>query len=215
MVAVLATPASAACVAGLLTRSVHPVDGRVFVDGMDLRDLSLESLRATILVAEHDAVLFKGSLRRNLLVARPDADERALHRVLEAAAAQDIVQSLDGGLDGPVSERGRSLSGGQRQRVGLARALLADPPVLVLVDPTSALDSFTESDIVQRLRIARAGRTTIVLTTSPALLDVADHVVVVADGVVRARGTHRELFDADPAYRARFAYEPSATGTRP
>ncbi|MFE2053439.1 ABC transporter transmembrane domain-containing protein [Streptomyces sp. NPDC059459] len=125
-----------------------------------------------------------------------------LARSLHAAAAEDVVQSLPEGLDGPVAAQGSSLSGGQRQRVRLARALFADPEVLLAVEPTSALDAHTEATVADRLRDAREGRTTVVACTSPLLLDRADVVHLLVDGKVVATGTHRELLGAEPGYRA-------------
>lgn len=119
---------------------------------------------------------------------------------LHVAAAEDVIDALPDGLDTVITERGRSLSGGQRQRLALVRALVADPEILVLDEPTSALDAYTESVVASRLADARRGRTTVVVTTSPLLLDRADRVVVLARGRVVAEGTHAEL-RSDPTYR--------------
>jgi ABC-type multidrug transport system fused ATPase/permease subunit len=121
---------------------------------------------------------------------------------LEAASATEVVEALDHGLDAEVAERGREFSGGQQQRLRLARALLADPPILVLVEPTSAVDAHTEARIAKRLGAARLGRTTVVATTSPLMLDRADHVVYIEDGKVVAEGKHRELLSSEPRYEA-------------
>jgi ABC-type multidrug transport system fused ATPase/permease subunit len=121
---------------------------------------------------------------------------------LSAASAHDILEAVPGGLDAVVAERGRTFYGGQRQRLVLARALAADPEVLVLVEPTSAVDAHTEARIAERLRAHRAGRTTVVTTSSPLLLDRVDRVAFVQDGVVRAFAPHRELMRDVPAYRA-------------
>ncbi|NEA95937.1 ATP-binding cassette domain-containing protein, partial [Actinospica acidiphila] len=120
---------------------------------------------------------------------------------LHAAAADEVVRGLPDGLDSVVSAQGRSLSGGQRQRVRLARALLADPEVLLAVEPTSALDAHTEALVADRLRAAREGRTTVLVTTSPLVLDRADRVLFLADGKVTAAGAHRRLLDDEPEYR--------------
>ena len=121
---------------------------------------------------------------------------------LYTACAEDIVEALPDGLDGHVAEAGREFSGGQQQRLRLARALTADPEVLILVEPTSAVDAHSEARIAERLAKARAGRTTLVCTTSPLVLDRTDHVIYVRDGVVHAEGTHRELLATEPAYAA-------------
>lgn len=130
-----------------------------------------------------------------------DRDEDSIGRALYAAVAQDIVRGLPDGLDSPVDAQGRNLSGGQRQRVRLVRALLADPEVLLAVEPTSAVDAHTEAAMAARLRAARSGRTTVVTTASPLLLDRADTVYYLVDGRVAAVGSHRELLDREPGYR--------------
>jgi putative ABC transport system ATP-binding protein len=137
----------------------------------------------------------------NILAGRraPELD-RALDRALAAAAADQVVEVLPAGLDTQIAEQGSSLSGGQRQRVALARALAADAPVLVLHDPTTAVDSVTEARIAAGIAALREGRSTLVLTTSPALLAVADRVVLL-DGTRRVEGSHAGLLATEPAYR--------------
>jgi ABC-type multidrug transport system fused ATPase/permease subunit len=164
--------------------------------GAPLSGMPLDEVRGRILVADHDSYLFAGALRE-ILRGRGRVDE-----ALYAASAEDVVEALPEGLDTPIGARARTLSGGQRQRVRLARALLAEPEVLILVDPTSAVDAHTEARIAQRLRAARAGRTTIVLATSPLLLRCADTVAHLREGRIVATGTHDELLDRDPGYRA-------------
>ena len=154
-------------------------------------------------VSAHEAELFDGSLGDNVRAAAPqDAAAERVDAALAAADVADVAAALPGGLDGALGERGRSLSGGQRQRVALARALAADAAVLVLHDPTTAVDAVTEARIAARLRGLRAGRTTIVVTSSPALLAAADRVVLVAAGRASAIGRHADLLRDDPAYRA-------------
>ena len=176
-------------------------DGSASLAGVPLQNLKTATVRELILVADNDARLFTGPLRTALDV-RGTATDEELSAALTVASAQDIVEALPAGLDAMVAERGREFSGGQQQRLRLVRALLADPPVLILIEPTSAVDAHTEARIAQRLRAARAGRTTVVATTSPLLLDRADHVAYVEDGKVLAEGTHRELLCTEPRYAA-------------
>ncbi|MER5369938.1 ABC transporter ATP-binding protein [Streptomyces sp. NPDC002722] len=168
--------------------------------GIRLDEIDLTQVRRRILVADNEADLFAGPLREVIGGAR-DRDEESIGRALYAAVAQDIVRGLPDGLDSPVDAQGRNLSGGQRQRVRLVRALLADPEVLLAVEPTSAVDAHTEAAMAARLRAARSGRTTVVTTASPLLLDRADTVCYLVDGRVAAVGSHRELLDREPGYR--------------
>jgi ABC-type multidrug transport system fused ATPase/permease subunit len=162
--------------------------------------LPVDVLRSRVLVSEPEPRLFTGRLRDELDPGGQQADGDLL-TALQVADAADVLDALPDGLDAEVEERGRSFSGGQRQRIALARAVLADPDVLVLVEPTSAVDAHTESRIADRLRVSRAGRTTLVVTASPLLLDRADHVAVLVGGRVVAQGAHAELLHAVPAYR--------------
>ncbi|GII80166.1 multidrug ABC transporter permease [Sphaerisporangium rufum] len=193
-----ATPEEATEVAERLGRYV---DGDVTYGGVPLAALRPAEVRRRILVADNGARLFTGPLREQLDVAGTATDDD-IRRVLDEACAQDVVDALPDGLASHVAESGREFSGGQQQRLRLARALLTDPEVLVLVEPTSAVDAHTEARIAERLGAARSGRTTLVCTTSPLVLDRADHVIYLAEGRVRAEGTHRELLAAEPGYTA-------------
>ena len=196
---VAGVPEEAAAIADRLGRFA---DGdRVCLGGVALRDLPLEVVRRRVLVSEHDPRLFTGRLGEELDPTGTAPAERVLAAV-ETASASDVLEALPGGLDSEVAERGRSFSGGQRQRLVLARALVADPEILVLVEPTSAVDAHTEARIADGLAAARAGRATVVCTTSPLLLDRADKVALVAGGRVVAEGAHRDLLDTEPRYRA-------------
>jgi ABC-type multidrug transport system fused ATPase/permease subunit len=202
-----ARPAEAAAVVDRLGR-YGPTDatwGGVRLDAVPLADV-----RDRILVADNEADLFAGPLREVVAAADPP-EEGALRRAVYAAAAEDVVRGLPDGLDSPVAGQGRSLSGGQRQRVRLVRALLADAEVLLAVEPTSALDAHTEATVAERLREARQGRTTVVTTTSPLVLDRADTVVFLVDGKVAAAGPHRRLLAQEPAYRALVARDTEIT----
>jgi ABC-type multidrug transport system fused ATPase/permease subunit len=193
-----AVPEDAIAIADRLGRYSH---GEVTLGGVPLDDLPIAEVRRHILVAENGARLFTGRLRDELDV-RGDATDEEVRQALYAACADDVIEALPEGLDGHVAEAGREFSGGQQQRLRLVRALLADPEILVLVEPTSAVDAHTEARVAERLAKARAGRTTLVCTTSPLVLDRADLVLYVEDGVVLAEGGHRELLASEPGYRS-------------
>ncbi|GAC70885.1 ABC transporter transmembrane domain-containing protein [Gordonia soli] len=175
----------------ILSRSHEPENGSLRVGGTDLFDLDEASALRTIRVAPHDGALFEGSVEDNVAAAIPDdADDREdrLTRALFASVCEDVIDVLPDGLDTSVGEAGKLLSGGQRQRVALARALAAETSTLVLVDPTNAVDSVTETVIAERLATARSGRSTVVFTHSPSLMAVADTIVSISvDGEVRTR----------------------------
>lgn len=167
-----------------------------------LDDLALAEVRERLVVSEADPRLFTGRLRDELAAGRVVRSDQEVEAALEVASALDVLEAVPEGLDGLVEERGRSYSGGQRQRLALARVLLADPEVLVLVEPTSAVDAHTEARIATRLAASRRGRTTVVTTASPLVLGEADEVLLVEHGVVTATGTHHELLAGHPAYRS-------------
>lgn len=183
----------------LLGRRTDPPAGRITLSGTPLTDLDPAGVRATVLVAEHDGVLFSGTLADNVNAAARSADAAAA--ALECAAADEVAASLPDGADSPVGESGTLLSGGQRQRVALARALAADPPVLVLHEPTTAVDSVTEARIAARLATLRRDRTTLMITSSPALLAAATRVLVVGPDGVEGEGGHAHLLHTHSGYR--------------
>ena len=175
-------------------------DGSVTFGGVPLAAATRADVRSRILVSDTGAQMFTGTLRDELDPDHRRTDEELL-AALRTASAEDVLVALTDGLDSDVEEKGRSFSGGQRQRLILVRALLADPAVLVMVEPTSAVDAHTEARIAERLRQHRSGRSTVVLTSSPLLLDRVDEVIFVVDDRVVAVGKHRDLLEIEP-YRA-------------
>jgi ABC-type multidrug transport system fused ATPase/permease subunit len=178
----------------------YDASSEVRYGGVTLASATRADLRDRILVSDTGTQLFTGTLRDELDPAHRRTDEELL-TAIRTASAEDVLVALPDGLDSDVEEKGRSFSGGQRQRLILVRALLADPSVLVLVEPTSAVDAHTEMRIAERLADQRAGRSTVVLTSSPLLLDRVDEVIFVAAGRVVAVGKHRQLLDEQPQYR--------------
>jgi ABC-type multidrug transport system fused ATPase/permease subunit len=196
---VAGVPEETAAIADRLGRFADG-DG-VTLGGVPLRDLPLEAVRRRVLVSDRDPRLFTGRLADELDPGGAAGAGRVL-AALHAASAEDVLEALPDGLATEVEERGRSFSGGQRQRLVLARALVADPEILVLDEPTAAVDAHTEARIADRLKAHRDGRTTVVCTTSPLLLDRADRVALVVGGRVVAEGRHRDLVGSEPRYRA-------------
>jgi ABC-type multidrug transport system fused ATPase/permease subunit len=210
-IAVVCDPSAAMAMMNALRRTGTVTSGAIEIGDVELARMTLRSLRAQMLVMDHDAVLISGSLRQNLELAAAGVSDEQMLDAMSLAAGADIVDAVPGGLDGSVTERGRSLSGGQRQRVGLARALLARHPVLVLDDPTSALDAFTEADAVDGLFRSRSGAATLVFTSSPTVLDAVTSVVLLGDdGSAIAQGAHGELLASHADYRKRFVMEGAA-----
>jgi ABC-type multidrug transport system fused ATPase/permease subunit len=193
-------PEESAALADRLGRFSEVPGAPVLIGDERIDLLPLAETRHQVVVSESDPRLFTGPLR-DQLVGPAGAGDDAWARAIDTAAAHDVLEALPAGIDSDVEERGRSFSGGQRQRLSLARALLTDAPTLVLVEPTSAVDAHTEARIAARLRDHRAGRTTVLMTASPLLLDHADHVLFLDGGEVVAQGTHRELLSSTPAYR--------------
>ncbi|MBC9822001.1 ABC transporter ATP-binding protein [Terrabacter sp. MAHUQ-38] len=172
----------------------------VRLGGTRLADAPLADVRRRVVVSETDPRLFTGTLRDEL-DPKGEHDDATILGALSVASGEDVLEALPGGLDNQVEERGRAFSGGQRQRLALTRALLTDAETLVLVEPTSAVDAHTEARIAGRLAAARAGRTTVVMSASPLLLDRADQVVLLRDGKVSATGTHSGLMAGHADYR--------------
>ncbi len=186
----------------LIMRLIDPDAGRVVLDGLDLRQISLASLRRSIALVPQDVALFNDSLRANIAFADPSAADGAVWAAAEAAELARFIDSLPEGMATRVGERGLKLSGGERQRVGLARALLAGPRLLVLDEATSALDSRTEAAIQATLRKVRAGRTTLVVAHRLSTIVDADQILVIRRGRIVERGDHASLLAAAGEYAA-------------
>ncbi|MGK5519063.1 ABC transporter transmembrane domain-containing protein [Micromonospora sp. URMC 107] len=197
-------PSEAEALVALLSGRVPREDyrGTVYVDGVPAEELHVDAARSTLLVEQHDVALFEGTLRANL-AAGADVDEAVLRAAVRAAAAEDVLAAHPHGVDRLLTERGANLSGGQRQRIGLARALVADPPVLVLHNPTTAVDAVTEALLAEGLAAARAAaaRGTVLITNSPVLLRITHRVAVLDGGRVVAEGPHEQLLASDARYR--------------
>ncbi len=177
----------------LALRLLDPQEGRVLIDGHDAREVTQASLRSAVALVPQDVALFNDTLAANIAFARPEADEAQVWAAAEAAELADFIRGLPDGMQTKVGERGLKLSGGERQRVGIARALLADPCILILDEATSALDSRTEAAIQKTLRKARNGRTTLVVAHRLSTVADADQILVLKAGRIVERGGHHEL----------------------
>ena len=186
----------------LLPRFYDAQQGSVRLDGTDVRDLTIESLRRQIGVVFEDSFLFSSSVRENIAYGLPDATDSQVRRAAEMAEADRFIDALPQGYDTVVGEQGLTLSGGQRQRVALARALLTDPRVLILDDATSAVDARIEADIFATLRQVMRGRTTLLIAHRRSTLELADRIVLMDGGKVVDAGTEAELTDRSPLFRA-------------
>jgi ATP-binding cassette subfamily B protein len=194
----------------LVPRLADVSSGSIRLDGTDIRDLSLHSLRGRLGCAFEDPTLFSASVRENVSFGAPDADEEAVNAALAVAQA-DFVARLPWGLDTRIGEQGMALSGGQRQRIALARAILARPQVLLLDDPLSALDVHTEAKVTHALGEVLSLSTALVVAHRPSTVLLADRVALLTDGVIAAIGTHRELLDSEPRYRELMSAAPDLT----
>ena len=185
----------------LLPRLYEATSGSVRIDGANVRSVDLHSLRHAIAVVTDDPFLFSATIHDNIAYARPDATRDEVERAAEVAQAAQFIEKLPKGYDTLVGERGLTLSGGQRQRIAIARAVLADPRILVLDDATSSVDASTEQEIKQALAEVMAGRTTFVIAHRLSTIALADEIVVLEHGTVAAHGSHDDLLEESPLYR--------------
>ena len=195
----------------LLYRFYDVIGGSITIDGQDLRDISQASLRAAIGMVPQDTVLFNDTIAYNIRYGRPDASEEEVRRAAELAQIGGFIESLPRGYDTPVGERGLKLSGGEKQRVAIARTILKGPPILILDEATSALDTKTEQDIQSALDAVAADRTTLVIAHRLSTVINADEIIVLRDGEIAERGTHRELLARDGLYAQMWNRQREAT----
>jgi len=197
-------------IAGLLARLYDPDRGAVELDGHDVRELRLSDVRQAVALVFEETFLFSDTVKENIRFARPDAPDEEIERAAELAGAAGFIADLPDGYGTVLGERGFSLSGGQRQRIAIARAILANPAVLVLDDATSAVDATKEHEIRAALTTVMEGRTTLVIAHRPATIALADRVAVLDEGRIVEEGTHGELLRGSPRYRALLALEAAA-----
>ena len=186
--------------AALVPRFYDVTEGRVTIDGHDLRDVTLASLRSEIGVVAQDPFLFSATVRENIAFGAPWAEDEDVERAAQLAQAHGFIEALPDGYDTVIGERGITLSGGQRQRIAIARALIVDPRVLILDDATASVDATTEALIRSGLREAMEGRTTLIIAHRLSTIALADDIVVLEKGRIVARGTHDELLDESELY---------------
>jgi ATP-binding cassette subfamily B protein len=196
-----ATGSGKTTLVSLIARLYDPTRGRILVDGVDIRDVDIASLRHSIAITGDDPFLFSTSVHANVAYARPDATRAEVELAAKRAQADDFIRRLPEGYDTLIGERGLTVSGGQRQRLAIARAILADPRILILDDATSSVDATTEREIKLALAEVMAGRTTFIIAHRLSTIALADEVVVLEHGRVAAQGTHEELLEVSELYR--------------
>src|SRR6266540_273418 len=195
-----ATGSGKSTIINLIPRFYDASAGAVLIDGHDVRDVTIDSLRAQIGIVLQETNLFSGTIRDNIAFGRPDASLEQVQAAARAASAHDFIMSFAQGYDTPVGERGTTLSGGQKQRIAIARALLLDPHILILDDSTSSVDLRTEAQIQKALDKLMKGRTSFVIAQRISTVMQADQILVMDKGQIVARGTHRELMEESAIY---------------
>jgi subfamily B ATP-binding cassette protein MsbA len=187
--------------ADLVPRFYDPVEGGVYLDGHDLRDLTLDSIRRQMGVVTQESILFNDTIFSNIAFGMPEATEEDVVKAAKIANAHDFIMASENGYDTVIGERGSKLSGGQRQRISIARAVLKNPPILILDEATSALDTESEKLVQQALTSLMQNRTSIVIAHRLSTIKHADQIIVIQDGKIVERGTHNELMENEGMYR--------------
>jgi ATP-binding cassette subfamily B protein len=200
------TGAGKTTITKLINRIYDANHGTVTVDGVDVRDWNLATLRSQISIIEQDIFLYSRTIAENIAFGKPDATREQIEDAAKKAQAHEFITSFEDGYDTIIGQRGVTLSGGQRQRLAIARAFLTNPPILILDDSTSAIDSATEDKIQRAIYAAAQGRTTILITHRLSQIRWADHIVVLKNGQVVAQGKHEQLMASSEAYRRIFAH---------
>jgi ATP-binding cassette subfamily B protein len=195
-----ATGSGKTTIINLLPRFYDPSEGRITIDGYDLRDVTLDSLRSQIGIVLQETTLFSGTIRENIAFGKPEASLEEIQAAAKAAAAHDFIMSFPDGYDTHVGERGTTLSGGQKQRVAIARALLLNPRILILDDSTSSVDLTTEAQIQSALDTLMKGRTSFVIAQRISTVINADKILVLEKGQIVAQGKHTQLMEDEPIY---------------
>jgi ATP-binding cassette subfamily B protein len=195
-----ATGSGKTTIINLLPRFYDPSEGKITIDGHDLRDLKLESLRSHIGIVLQETTLFSGTIRENIAFGKPDASQAEIEAAAKAAQAHDFILSFPEGYNTHVGERGTTLSGGQKQRVAIARALLLNPRILILDDSTSSVDLNTEAQIQKALDSLMRGRTSFVIAQRISTVINADKIIVLDKGEIVAEGKHQDLMEDSPIY---------------
>jgi len=184
----------------LVARLYEPQRGRIMIDGVDIRNVSLESLAATVGVVSQETYLFHASVRENLRFAKPDASDAEIEEAARTARIHELIASLPDGYDTVVGERGYRFSGGEKQRMAIARTILRNPPVLIFDEATSSLDTQTEAAVQAELERLSEGRTTITIAHRLSTVRDAEQIVVLDHGVIAERGSHEELLELGGLY---------------